>query len=97
ILGIYDLEHNHPLGNENLRFTRISPSTRDWIAGMVRMKVKTDHILAMLHRGTGSSFSLDGVGHASRNDFLVKSDIRRIEKEIEAEDVRLDPDDGKSL
>ena len=45
LLGIYDSEHNHPLGNENLRFTRISPATRDWIAGMVRMKVKTDHIV----------------------------------------------------
>ncbi|KJA13627.1 hypothetical protein HYPSUDRAFT_117863, partial [Hypholoma sublateritium FD-334 SS-4] len=115
ILGIYDSEHNHPLGNENLRFTRISTSTREWIAGMLRLNVKTDHIvnlgisllcfslanrtqkLAMLHQGTGSSFGLDGVGRASRNDFILKGDIRRIEKEIEAETVRLDPDDGKSL
>ena len=51
----------------------------------------------MLHQGTGSSFGLDGAGRASRNDFIVKGDIRRIEKEIEAETVRLDPDDGKSL
>lgn len=51
----------------------------------------------MLHQGTGSSFGLDGVGRASRNDFLLKGDIRRIEKEIEAETIRLDPDDGKSL
>ena len=48
ILGIYDLEHNHPLGNENLRFTHISPLTQDWIAGMVQMKVKTDHIVRIL-------------------------------------------------
>lgn len=46
LLGIYDSEHNHPLGYQNIRFTRISPSTRDWIAGMVRMKVKTNHIVS---------------------------------------------------
>lgn len=48
ILGIYDSEHNHPLGNENLWFTRISPSTREWIAGMLRLNVKTDHVVNIL-------------------------------------------------
>ena len=46
LLGIYDSEHNHPLGYQNIRFMRISPSTRDWIAGMVTMKVKTNHIVS---------------------------------------------------
>ena len=31
-----------------------------------------------------------------RNDFIVLADVRRIEKAIEAEDIRLDRDDGKS-
>lgn len=33
---------------------------------------------------------------ASRNDFVQLRDIRRIEKDIEAETVRLHPDDGQS-
>lgn len=46
VLGIYHSEHNHPLGNQNLRFTRISNDTREWIAGMVRMRVQSDHIVS---------------------------------------------------
>ena len=46
ILGKYCADHNHPIGADNLRFTRISDATRDWIAGMVRMKVKSDHIVS---------------------------------------------------
>jgi len=46
ILGKYQADHNHPTGVDNLRFTRISDATRDWIAGMVRMKVKSDHIVS---------------------------------------------------
>jgi len=49
ILGKYHGNHNHPLGVDNLRFTRISDATRDWIAGMVRMKVKSDHIVSCVH------------------------------------------------
>jgi hypothetical protein len=46
ILGKYYGNHNHPIGADNLRFTRISDATRDWIAGMVQMKVKSDHIVS---------------------------------------------------
>jgi len=48
ILGKYSGDHNHPIGVDNLRFTRISDATRDWIAGMVRMQVKSDHIVIIL-------------------------------------------------
>ncbi|KAJ7779820.1 hypothetical protein B0H16DRAFT_1273978, partial [Mycena metata] len=38
ILGNYSDKHNHDLGNANLRFTSISDETREYIAGMLRMK-----------------------------------------------------------
>jgi hypothetical protein len=47
LLGIYDTDHNHPVGTENLRFTRISSSTRDWIAALVRTHVKTKEIVCL--------------------------------------------------
>jgi hypothetical protein len=50
ILGKYHRNHNHPIGADNLRFTRISDATRDWIAGMVRMKVKSNHIVSNVRR-----------------------------------------------
>lgn len=46
ILGKYYGNHNHPIRADNLWFTRISDAMRDWIAGMVRMKVKSDHIVS---------------------------------------------------
>lgn len=49
ILGKYTSDHNHKTGVNNLCFTRISDGMRDWIAGMVRMKVRTDHIVIIYH------------------------------------------------
>ncbi|KAF7371682.1 hypothetical protein MVEN_00024400 [Mycena venus] len=100
VLGNYTVEHNHPVGNENLRFTRISHETREYIAGLLRLKVSPNFILQLLHGGVyhnDSGFEDDENGAvASRNDFIQLRDIRRIEKAIEAESVRLDPDDGQS-
>lgn len=45
VLGKYSADHNHSTGVDNLRFTRISNTTHEWIAGLVRMKVKSDHIV----------------------------------------------------
>ena len=47
VLGIYDDEHNHPTGKDNLRYTRISLETRQWIAGMVRLGVKATEIVSL--------------------------------------------------
>ncbi|KAF8074779.1 hypothetical protein FPV67DRAFT_1364291, partial [Lyophyllum atratum] len=98
VLGIYESAHNHPIGGQNLRYTRISGPTCDWIAGMVRMKVQSDHILDVLH-GITTMLS-DGPLHPSNmpccNDFIKLADIHRIEKAIEAEFIRLDRDDGRS-
>ncbi|KAJ7715801.1 hypothetical protein B0H16DRAFT_1339471 [Mycena metata] len=120
VIGNYTSGHNHPVGNANLWFTRISNETREYIAGLLRSKVAPEHIvryyglftlismltftqLQLLHGGVYHNdntfdddldFDLDTV--ASRNDFVQLRDIRRIEKDIEAETVRLHPDDGQS-
>ncbi|KAJ6575589.1 hypothetical protein DFH09DRAFT_865509, partial [Mycena vulgaris] len=38
ILGNYAQEHNHALGNANLPFMQISKDTREYIAGLLRLK-----------------------------------------------------------
>lgn len=57
--------------------------------------------LNLLHRGVydaDGTFDddLEGTSVASRTEFIQLRDIRRIEKDIQAETVRLDPDDGLS-
>jgi hypothetical protein len=46
ILGNYRDEHNHALGNANLPFTQISKETREYIAGLLRLKVTPEHIVS---------------------------------------------------
>lgn len=45
VLGDYVTTHNHPLGNANLRFTRIPKETREYIAGLLRLGVTPDRIV----------------------------------------------------
>ncbi|KAJ7675545.1 hypothetical protein B0H17DRAFT_858252, partial [Mycena rosella] len=103
VLGNYLEEHNHELGNSNLPFTQISKETREYIAGLLRLKVSPNHILHLVHHGVydGDNLFKDdvyeaGLPHtrpAARNEFIELKVIRRIEKAIEAETVRLHPDD----
>ncbi|KAJ7488704.1 hypothetical protein B0H11DRAFT_1720367 [Mycena galericulata] len=101
VLGNYSDTHNHDLGNANLPFTQIPKAAREHIAGLLRMKVAPEHILKMMHRGAYDKDDLfeqdlDANFVAERTEFIVLRDIRRIEKGIEAEAVRLHPDDGQS-
>jgi hypothetical protein len=55
----------------------------------------------LIHRGlydhdTIFDDNLDGDSVAARTEFIQLRDIRRIQKEIEAKNVRLGPDDGLS-
>ncbi|KAK6996230.1 hypothetical protein R3P38DRAFT_2566036, partial [Favolaschia claudopus] len=59
VLGNYTDEHNHDLGNQNLRFTRISKETREYIAGLLRLKVSPNHIVR-----------LASIGHPLHSDWL---------------------------
>ncbi|KAJ7107299.1 hypothetical protein C8R43DRAFT_905769, partial [Mycena crocata] len=101
VLGAYSKSHNHALGNTNLPFTRIPKETREYMAGLLRLKVKTDHILQLVHNGVYSgddAFDTDfEPGHvAARSEFIQLKDIQRIEKDLGAESIRLHPDDGQS-
>ncbi|KAJ6490439.1 hypothetical protein DFH09DRAFT_947897, partial [Mycena vulgaris] len=101
ILGNYSAAHDHSLGNANLPFTQIPTETREYIAGLLRLKVSPDYILKILHCGAyegdeGFEHDLDDTLVATRTEFIELRDIRRIEKQIEAETVRLHPDDGLS-
>ncbi|KAJ6552239.1 hypothetical protein DFH09DRAFT_833175, partial [Mycena vulgaris] len=102
ILGSYTEDHDHPLGTANLPFTRIPKETREYIAGMLRFKMAPEHILKLLHDGVYNQDRLfdpdldDGIA-VSRTEFIELRDIRKIQKEIEAETVQLHPDDGQSV
>jgi hypothetical protein len=45
VLGSYRDEHDHALGNANLRYTNIPKETREHIAGLLRLKLEPDHIV----------------------------------------------------
>ncbi|KAK6988248.1 hypothetical protein R3P38DRAFT_2804725 [Favolaschia claudopus] len=101
VLGDYRDQHDHSLGNANLPFTQIPRETREYIAGLLRFKVDPDHILRLVHRGVYDNDNLfeedfDDGFVASRTEFIQLRDIRRMQKEIEAETVRLHKDDGVS-
>ncbi|KAJ7210954.1 hypothetical protein C8J57DRAFT_1097961 [Mycena rebaudengoi] len=101
ILGNYLDTHNHPLGNENIRYTQIPKDLHEYIAGLLRLKVAPEHILQLIHHGVYHEDALfeqdlDGTAVAARSEFIQLRDIRRIEKKLEAENVRLHPDDGRS-
>lgn len=49
ILGDYLDEHDHALGNANLRFTQIPKETREYIAGLLRLGLEPDHIVSLLN------------------------------------------------
>ncbi|KAJ7589141.1 hypothetical protein C8J56DRAFT_1164058 [Mycena floridula] len=51
VLGKYVDQHDHPLGNDNVRFTRISKETREYIASLLRMHIEPAHILKLVHQG----------------------------------------------
>ncbi|TDL18073.1 hypothetical protein BD410DRAFT_681469, partial [Rickenella mellea] len=97
ILGSYVEKHSHPIGAENLKYIHVSEETRDWIAGELRNHVEPQHILKTLHgniHSDGSILPEDYVPH--RNDFITLREIRQIQKDIEAETVRLSREDGVS-
>ncbi|KAJ7226825.1 hypothetical protein GGX14DRAFT_347988 [Mycena pura] len=99
ILGKCCEEHDHTIGNANLRFTRISKDTCEHIAGLLCLKVAPDHVVHhYLAYNNDLVFddesSVASVGYWSK--FIQLHDIRQIEKEIEAEAVRLHPDNSIS-
>ncbi|KAJ7673541.1 hypothetical protein B0H17DRAFT_1140875 [Mycena rosella] len=104
ILGKYCDTHDHLLGDTNLPYTQIPKETREYIAGLLRLWVAPDHILKLLHGGVyeddgpleNDLDNTDNTGVTTRAEFIELCDIQSIQKDIEAETVRLHPDDGES-
>ncbi|KAJ7491810.1 hypothetical protein B0H11DRAFT_1629894, partial [Mycena galericulata] len=96
ILGNYRDDHDHALGNANLPFTQIPRETREQIAGLLRMKLEPEYIVWVYNSDDLFDQDFDTDFVAARTEFIQFRDIRRIQKGIEAETIRLDPDDGRS-
>ncbi|KAJ7673456.1 hypothetical protein B0H17DRAFT_947186 [Mycena rosella] len=98
VLGCYTHEHSHPTGDANARFIRIPVDTRLRIAELLRMGVDRARVLQEVRGNVHTEDNLDGLrSHPSaRNEFITAADIRQIEKDIEAETICLDAQDGQS-
>ncbi|KAE9389420.1 hypothetical protein BT96DRAFT_834937, partial [Gymnopus androsaceus JB14] len=101
VLANYTDAHNHPVGNANLPYTRISKATREWIAGRLRDCVEPKYILNRIHQdamGNEDELYFESDSHLrNRNEFITLADILRIQKGIRAETIRLDSDDAHSI
>ncbi|KAJ3545229.1 hypothetical protein NMY22_g2517 [Coprinellus aureogranulatus] len=99
VVGRYTPEHNHPLGHANARFTSISPETRKSIEEMLKSGVSPENVLRSVHRNKYDERNLNNLrtSQASRDDFITRADIRRIEKGLEQVSIRLANDDGASV
>ncbi|PPQ68734.1 hypothetical protein CVT24_007561 [Panaeolus cyanescens] len=97
--GLYYPNHNHPTGDENARFVSIPEATRKEIEAMLRLGIDPNKVLDHVHRKIYDEDHVDQLSstQVSRNDFITRQDIRRIEKTIEMEIIRLSKQDGASL
>jgi hypothetical protein len=48
VLGMYTETHSHEIGNENIKFTRISVETKAWIAHLLSLGVENQAIVSLL-------------------------------------------------
>ncbi|KAF6745149.1 hypothetical protein DFP72DRAFT_1091715 [Ephemerocybe angulata] len=99
IIGRYVPAHNHELGASNARYTRISTKTRREVEGMLRMGMDPEKVL---EHARGRIFDEDNIeeltpDNARRVEFISRADIRRVERKLEAESVRLAQKDGLSV
>ncbi|KAF6763546.1 hypothetical protein DFP72DRAFT_1136120 [Ephemerocybe angulata] len=96
VVGRYTAEHNHSLGMENARFTSISETTWHQIEAMLRSGVSVSNVLRHVHDQVYDERNRSQLqsGQSSRNHFVTRADVRRIEKAIEQETIRLEKQDG---
>ncbi|KAE9406646.1 hypothetical protein BT96DRAFT_742295, partial [Gymnopus androsaceus JB14] len=97
VLGSYQATHNHAIGYENLRFTRISLESCELIAGDVQNGVSTDDIIKKLHANAYSEFNESLQQPVSRDSFITVRNVHRIKRAINAETITLASDDGQSV
>ncbi|KDR73029.1 hypothetical protein GALMADRAFT_1342736, partial [Galerina marginata CBS 339.88] len=99
ILGIYNHEHSHEIGKANTRFTRLRKDTRSEIERLLRLGVEPRKVLAQIQGNIYTEENLSKLKDegARRSEFCTRADVRRIEKMIEQETVRLASQDGPSV
>ncbi|KAJ3523685.1 hypothetical protein NMY22_g11333 [Coprinellus aureogranulatus] len=97
--GSYFSEHNHALGVENARFTALSANTRREIEAMLRDGMHPSKVLEHMHCKIYDERNISQLRtrKCTRNDFITRADVRRVEKQIEQELVRLAKGDGESV
>lgn len=99
VLGRYDASHNHEIGNSNVRFTRLHKDTRDEIERLLRLGVEPRRVLEQFQGKIYSEKNASNLRNegAHRHEFCTRADVRRIEKTIEEESIRLAGQDGASV
>ncbi|KAF7371481.1 hypothetical protein MVEN_00002700 [Mycena venus] len=98
ILGKYDNSHSHPIGAENLIYTRIPPEVRYKIEQDLRDGIRPDIVLARARGNVHTEQNLPHLAsHAPRpEEFIKAKGVPRIQKKIEAGTIHLDAQDGRS-
>ncbi|KAI0047191.1 hypothetical protein FA95DRAFT_1492871 [Auriscalpium vulgare] len=99
LLSRYMTQHAHGLHKDNIKYTRLSDKARARIAKMLRAGIPPREIVRhrsdlLLQRQRFRADRESGI--LDRDSFVKMTDIRRIERLVEAETIRLDQDDGRS-
>ncbi|KAJ6570995.1 hypothetical protein DFH09DRAFT_916772, partial [Mycena vulgaris] len=99
VLGFYKLAHSHDIGDENLRYMRLDAETRKEIEKLLRLGVEPKKVLENITQNLYHESNIDKTRSIKgrRRDFATRADVRRIQKMIEEETIRLAAQDGPSV
>ena len=103
ILGKYEGEHNHPIGNENLRFLRLSSRVRDLVKDMVHTGMGCQAIVSAIQLlfAEPTEFQMKRVRESNnrtdRDYYITMRDIARLRRIVEDNEIHLDDNDAISI
>ena len=107
ILGKYEGAHDHPLGDDNLRFLRLSNKVRNLVKGMIltgmgsQAMVSSRLILRLPSELTERRLQLERVQQSckrtDRDYHITMRDINRLRRIVEEGEIRLDDNDAISV
>ena len=104
MLGKYQGEHDHPLGDDNLRFLRLSTEVRNFVMDMVDAGMGCQAIVSnkglFICRANGT-LQMNRVREThKRTDhdyYITMRDITRLRRIVEEDHIRLDNNDAISI
>ena len=103
ILGKYEGKHNHPIGNENLQFLRLSSRVRDLVKDMVHMGMGCQAIVSAIQLlfAKPTEFQMKCI-HESNNQtnhdyYITMQDITHLCWIVEDNKIHLDDNDAISI